>query len=96
MPKGYWITSYRAINDPDKMAEYVALAKPALENAGGTYIARGTPAKTYEAGLDQRVVVVEFESVEAAIAAHDGPAYQEALAALGDGAERDIRIVEGT
>jgi uncharacterized protein (DUF1330 family) len=96
MPKGYWVSNYRAINDPDKMAAYAALAKPALEAAGGTYIARGTPAITYEAGLDQRVVLVEFESVEAAIAAHDGAAYQEALAALGDGAERDIRIVEGT
>jgi uncharacterized protein (DUF1330 family) len=96
MPKGYWVSNYRAINDPDKMAAYAAIAKPALENAGGTYIARGTPAITYEAGLDERVVLVEFESVEAAIAAHDSPAYQEALAALGDGAERDIRIVAGT
>ena len=78
------------------MAAYVALAKPALEGAGGTYIVRGAPTMTYEAGLDRRVVVVEFESVDVAIAAHDGPAYQEALAALGDEAERDIRIVEGT
>jgi uncharacterized protein (DUF1330 family) len=96
MPKGYWVSNYRAITDPDKMAAYAALAKPALENAGGTYIARGTPAITYENGLSERVVLVEFESVDAAIAAHDSPAYQEALAALGDGADRDIRIVEGT
>jgi uncharacterized protein (DUF1330 family) len=67
-----------------------------LKPAGGTYIARGAPAMTYESGLEQRVVLVEFDNVEAAIAAHDSPAYQAALAALGDGAERDIRIVEGT
>lgn len=89
------MSNYRAINDPEKMAAYAALARPALEAAGGTFIARGIPAITYEAGLDQRVVLVEFESVDAAVAAHDGPAYQAALAALGDGAERDIRIVEG-
>ena len=56
---------------------------------------RGDPAKVYEAGLNMRTVVIEFPSVEAAIAAHDSPGYQAALKALGDGAERDLRIVEG-
>ena len=50
----------------------------------------------YEAGLQQRTVVIEFDSVEQARAAHDSPTYQEALAMLAGGAERDIRIVEGT
>jgi uncharacterized protein (DUF1330 family) len=45
--------------------------------------------------LKQRTVVIEFESVEHAVAAHDSPAYRAALAALGDGAEREIRIIEG-
>jgi uncharacterized protein (DUF1330 family) len=62
---------------------------------GGKFLVRGTPAKTYEAGLNQRTVVIEFESVAAATAAHDSPGYQEALRALGNGAERDIRILEG-
>ena len=39
--------------------------------------------------------MVEFESLDKAIAAHDGPEYQAALAVLGNGAERDLRIVEG-
>jgi len=95
MAKAYWISSYRAINDPDKMAAYAALARPALEASGGTFIARGMPSAVYELGMDERVVLLEFDSVEQAVAAHDGPAYQAALAALGDGAERDIRIVEG-
>ena len=50
---------------------------------------------TYEVGLKLRIVVIEFDSVQQAQAAHDSPAYAEALRALGDGAERDIRIVEG-
>ena len=76
------------------MAAYAALAKPALESAGGTFIARGMPAAVYELGISERVTLIEWDSVEQAIAAHDGAAYQEALAALGDGAERDIRIVK--
>ena len=52
-------------------------------------------AKAYEAGIQQRTVIVEFESLEKAIACHDSPAYQAALAALGDGVTRDLRVVEG-
>jgi uncharacterized protein (DUF1330 family) len=53
------------------------------------------PAQVYEHGIKERTVVVEFDSVAAAIAAHDSPAYAEALRALGDGADREIRILEG-
>ena len=95
MPKTYWIGTYRAVTNPDKLAAYAKLAGPAISAGGGTVLVRGTPAKTYEAGLNQRTVVIQFDSLEQATAAHDSPAYQEALAALGDGAERDIRLVEG-
>lgn len=95
MPKTYWITSYRAVTNPDKLAAYAKLAGPAISAGGGKFLVRGTPAKTYEAGLDQRTVIIEFDSLAQATSTHDFPAYQEALAALGDGAERDIRLVEG-
>ena len=95
MPKAYWISAYRAVNNPEKLAAYAKLAGPALANAGGRFLARGEPAQVYELGLKQRTVLVEFDSVAQAVAAHDSPAYQEALAALGDGADREIRIVEG-
>jgi len=95
MAKAYWISCYRAIRNPDALAAYAKLAGPALQAAGGRPLARGTPAMTYEAGLNLRTVLVEFDSVAQAIAAHDSPAYQEALRALGDAAERDMRIVEG-
>jgi uncharacterized protein (DUF1330 family) len=95
MAKAYWIGTYRSISDPAALAEYAKLAGPSIQAGGGKFIVRGTPAKTYEAGLDQRTVVIEFENVAAAIAAHDSPSYQVALKALGNGAERDIRIVEG-
>jgi uncharacterized protein (DUF1330 family) len=95
MAKAYWVGCYRSISDPNALAEYAKLAGPAIVAGGGKFLVRGTPAKTYEAGLDQRTVVVEFESVAAATAAHDSPGYQAALKALGNGAERDIRILEG-
>jgi uncharacterized protein (DUF1330 family) len=95
MAKAYWVATYRSVSKPDAMAAYAKVSGIAVTAAGGRILVRGMPAKVYEAGLQQRTVVIEFDSVEQAIAAHDSPAYQEALALLGDGAERDIRIVEG-
>jgi len=95
MAKAYWITTYRAVHDPQALAAYARLALPALTAAGGRFLVRGLPARTYENGLNERTVVIEFASVAAAIAAHDTPAYQEALRLLGTGADRDMRIVEG-
>ena len=91
----YWISEYREIIDEAKVAAYAELAGPALTGAGGTFIARGLPEQVYEAGEQTRTVLIEFASVEAARAAHDSPAYQEALAVLDNGAVRDMRIVAG-
>ena len=95
MAKGYWVTFYRSISDPNAVAEYAKLAGPAIQAAGGRFLARGTVAKTYENGMNLRTVVTEFDSVEKAVAAFESPAYQAALKVLGSGADRDIRILEG-
>ena len=95
MAKGIWVSVYRSVSNPDALAEYAKLAAPAITAGGGKFLARGMPTKVYEAGLNQRTVVIEFPSVEAAIATHDSPGYQTALKALGKGADREIRIVEG-
>jgi len=95
MAKAYWINVFHKVNDQAKLDEYRKLAGPAMQAAGAKFLVRGDPAKVYEKGLNQRVVVIEFESVAAAIAAHDSPGYQAALKALGNGADRDLRIVEG-
>lgn len=94
MPKAYWISAYRSVKDPNVMAEYAKLALPALEGSGAKILARGMPTKVYEAGLNQRMVVVEFPSVEAAIKTYESPAYQLAVKALGAGVEREVRIIE--
>jgi len=95
MAKAYWVSAYRAIKDADKLAAYAKLAGPAITAGGGRFLARGLPAQVYEFGLAQRTVLVEFDSIDHARSVHDSPDYQAALAALGDGAERDLRIVEG-
>jgi uncharacterized protein (DUF1330 family) len=95
MAKAYWISCYREITDTDKLAAYAKLAGPAIEAGGGRFLARGVAAHAYEEGLMQRTVLIEFESLEKAVAAHNSPGYQAALAALGDGAVRDLRIVAG-
>jgi uncharacterized protein (DUF1330 family) len=91
----YWISSYLEVTDEAKLRAYAELAGPAIIAAGGTFLARGLPEATYEAGRPMRSVLIEFDSVAAAVACHDSAGYQEALAALGDGAVRDMRIVPG-
>ncbi|NUR32035.1 MAG: DUF1330 domain-containing protein [Catenulispora sp.] len=95
MAKGYWVSAYRAINDPEKLAAYSALAAPAVRAEGGRTLVRGGRVVAHDEGLAERTVLVEFDSYEQAVAAYQSAAYQEALAALADGVERDFRIVEG-
>ena len=94
MAKALWISCYRSVRDPDALAAYAALAGPTIKAAGGRFLARGMPAKVYEDGLNQRTVVVEFASVEQAIAVHESAEYKKALHLLGNAVERDFRIVE--
>ena len=95
MAKGYWVSFYRSVSNPDAVAAYAKLAGPAILAAGGRFLARDNAAKVYEAGIMQRTVIVEFDSVAAAVACHDGPAYQEALKVFNHAGERYFRIVEG-
>ena len=96
MKKGYWVVAYRSISDPSAVKAYAALAVPAIQSFGGRFLTSGaSQIEAHEAGLQQRTVVTEFESFETALAARKSEAYQKALQALGSGAERDFRIVEG-
>ena len=95
MAKAYWIACYREISDPAKLAAYVRLAGPAIEAGGGRFLARTLAVQAYEDGKLERTVLIEFDSVEQAVAVHDGAAYQEALALLKGGVVRDLRIVPG-
>jgi len=95
MAKGYWIACYRSISNPAAVVEYARLAGPAIQAGGGRFLVRGIPAKTYEHGVAQRTIVIEFDSVQQAISTFESHAYQAALRVIEGAAERDIRIVEG-
>jgi uncharacterized protein (DUF1330 family) len=94
MTVAYWINTVRRVSDADKLAAYITLAGPAMRRAGGRFRARGMPAQIFESGEMERTTIIEFASVEAAVAAYHSDDYQDALRALGDGAERDLRIIQ--
>jgi len=95
MSKGYWLAIYRAIHNPDQLAAYAAKASTAIAANGGVFISRGMPEAMLEGETATRTVLIEFPSAEAAITAYNSAEYQEALAVLGDAAEREIRILNG-
>lgn len=94
--KAYWVSCYRSIKNPDAVAAYAKLAGPALRTKGAKYLALGVADEAYEAGLKQRMVIIEFENLKAAIDAHESAEYQAALKVFNNAAERDFRIIEGT
>jgi uncharacterized protein (DUF1330 family) len=96
MKKGYWVNVYRSISDESALKAYGVLALPVVEAFGGRFLTRAaSQIEAHEAGLEQRTIIIEFDSYEKALAARHSEAYQKALQALGAGAERDVRIVEG-
>lgn len=92
--KAYWVSCYRSIKNPDAVAAYAKLAGPALRARGAKYLALGVADEAYEAGLKQRMVIIEWESLKAAVDAHESPEYQAALKVFNNAAERDFRIIE--
>ena len=86
---------YHSISDPTALAEYAKVAAPAIAAGGGRFVVRGIPTKTFEAGMAERTIVIEFESVEKAIATYESAAYQAAYKLLEGKAKRDVRIVAG-
>ena len=95
MSRGYWVSAYRAILDPEKLAAYNKLARPAVQAGGGRVLSRDGQVVAREAGIAERTILIEFDSFERALATYESEAYQKALVALSGGVERDFRIVEG-
>ncbi|AXE90256.1 DUF1330 domain-containing protein [Streptomyces sp. Go-475] len=95
MAKGYWVSVYPAISDPERLTDYIELAGPAVQAGGGRLLSSSGRVVAHEAGIAERVVLIEFDSFEQAVAAYESETYQKALVALPDGFERDFRIVEG-
>ena len=95
MAKGYWVSLLRSVSNAAAVAEYIKVAGPLIQASGGRIVARGLPVSVYEAGVKERTVVIEFDSVEKAIATYESPEYQAAKKLLEGAVERDVRFLEG-
>ena len=95
MPKAYILSAHRSAADPTKRDAYVKLAVPAIQKAGGRFLASTDNVIIKENGIKERTVLIEFDSFDQAIGAYESQDYQEALKALDGGADRDFRIFEG-
>lgn len=95
MPKGYFLSAHRSSADPVKRQAYLDLAVPAILKAGGKIIASTNAVEAHENGVSEQTVLIEFDSLDKAVAAYQSEDYQAALKALDGGADRDVRIFEG-
>lgn len=94
MAKAYWIARV-TVKDPERYRDYVATAKPAFERHGARFLARGGPYHEMEGEARERNVVIEFDSVETALACYNTPEYQAAKRIREESAEAELIIVEG-
>ncbi len=96
MSKAYWIVNVK-VAKPDSYKKYKDLAGPAVSQYGGIFLVRGGNQHIAEGSCQgERSVIIEFSSMEQAIACYQSSAYQEARATRRGAAEFHCLIVEGT
>jgi uncharacterized protein (DUF1330 family) len=99
MAKGYWIARVR-VKDPEAYKAYVAANGPAFATYGGRFLVRGGRYEVMEGdhhdreGSD-RNVVIEFPSVDQALACYRSEAYAQAKALRQDASIGELVIIEG-
>jgi uncharacterized protein (DUF1330 family) len=94
MPKAYWI-AHVEVKDPDPYSTYVKGATAAFGKYGGRPLARGGKIHGLEGNTRPRNVIIEFESIEAALRCYRSPEYQEAKAHRNGHSVGDLMILEG-
>ena len=93
---GYWVCIYEKIASEEKLKEYAAKAKLAVEKFSGKFIVRGGKSRTNDGINSPRVVVVEFPNYDTAIKCYDSTEYKEAHNILENYAIRHHQVVEGS
>ena len=94
MPKAYWI-AHVTVTNPDPYALYAKGATEAFAKHGASVLARGGAVEHLEGEGHPRNVVIEFDSMEAALACYHSPEYQEAKAHREGAGIANIMILEG-
>ena len=95
MPKGYWLATYKKIENKDNLGSYAAKATETIKNYGGKPLVRGGNHKTFDGDDFVRTVVWEFPSYEKAIECHDSKEYQTGWDLTKKTSVRHMQIVEG-
>ena len=94
MPKGYWVARID-VSDAERYKDYVAAATPAYKEFGARFLVRGGKVVGAEGQGRSRNVVIEFPSVEAALACYNSDAYTRARAIRQQLSEGELVIIEG-
>ena len=94
MPKAYWI-AHIDVRDAERYPDYVATAKPAFERHGARFLARGGRTEGMEGTARGRNVVIEFPSMDEALACYHSDEYRAARAIRQEAADGELLIVEG-
>ena len=95
MPKGYLVANIR-VKDKDKFAAFSGMAAPVIKAHGGKVLARGPGAERHEGSVEGIVMMIEFDSIDAARTFYLSDEYQAAKAVRDACSETDLMIIEGT
>ena len=94
MSKGYVVANIR-VKDQEKFKQFSGMAGPAINKYGGKVLARGPNADRLEGDVSGIVMMIEFESKEAANTFYYSEEYQAAKAAREACSDTDFMIIEG-
>ena len=94
MSKGYVVANIR-VKDQEKFQQFSGMAGPAIKKYGGKVLARGPDADRLEGNVSGTVMMIEFESKEAANTFYYSEEYQAAKAVREKCSDTDFMIIEG-
>ena len=95
MSKGYWLATYKKIENKSNLGNYAVKATGAIKSYGGNPLVRGGKYKCLEGDDFLRTVIWEFPTYEAAEKCYNSKEYQEAWSLAKSSTERNLEIVEG-
>jgi uncharacterized protein (DUF1330 family) len=95
MPKGYWLATYKKIENKENLGNYATKATMTIKSYGGKPLVRGGKYKCLEGSDFPRTVIWEFASYEAAEKCYNSKEYQEAWGLAKNSTDRNLQIVEG-
>ena len=95
MAKGYFVATYKKIENKNNLGNYAAKATETIKSFGGKPLVRGGNYKCLEGTDFPRTVIWEFPNYETAEKCYNSKEYQEAWSLAKSSTDRNLQIVEG-